>query len=341
LLLLGDQLLLQLGEALFQCFDRQFAMGLGSMLLQALFAFLQQYPALLDGFFRRLQVLAQLAELSVVDGQQAIEAGVVQFGVAAAPLRDCALQLLVLVLQGLLALAVGVEFSGQLHALGTQYLQALGGVGVGGPSLFQLRFHMLLPGFGAGLLAEQFAEGGLGLLALFVQCGDFLQQLLLMVLPGLMLVAQLVQLLLAGLLFLLLVLALVELLAAQGNLLVKPEEGLGRVVAQCLENVLGQHAGQVVQALLQLLLVGSQGLVLLVEVALGLLLGLAGGLQLLGEASGVLLQGEQGALAFLVAVDFLAQAAQLAVEPGAASLVVLGGERRPQGMGLNLFEQRL
>jgi hypothetical protein len=43
------------------------------------------------------------------------------------------------------------------------------------------------------------------------------------------------------------------------------------------------------------------------------------------------LQGEQGALAFLVLVDLFAQAAQLAVEPGATGLVVLRGERRPQG----------
>jgi hypothetical protein len=72
--------------------------------------------------------------------------------------------------------------------------------------------------------------------------------------------------------------------------------------------------------------------VLLVQVALGLLLGVAGRLQLLGEAGGVLLQGEQGALAFLVLVDFFAQAAQLAVEPGATGLVVLRGERRPQAV---------
>ncbi|MCY1173886.1 hypothetical protein D9M73_140650 [compost metagenome] len=145
----------------------------------------------------------------------------------------------------------------------------------------------------------------------------------------LLLIAQFVQLGLPGLLFFLFVLALFQLLQALGNLLVEGEEGIGRVVVEGLERFLWQYAGQVVQALLQQLFVVGQGLVLLLQMALGLLLGVVGRLQLLVQAGGVFLQGQQGALAFLVLADFFIQATQLAVEPGATGLVVLRGEGWP------------
>jgi HAMP domain-containing protein len=145
----------------------------------------------------------------------------------------------------------------------------------------------------------------------------------------LLLIAQFVQLSLPGLLFFLFVLALFQVLQALGKLLVEGEERIGRVVVEGLERFLWQYAGQVVQALLQQLFVVGQGLVLLLQMALGLLLGVVGRLQLLVQAGGVFLQGQQGALAFLVLADFFIQATQLAVEPGATGLVVLRGEGWP------------
>lgn len=96
-----------------------------------------------------------------------------------------------------------------------------------------------------------------GLLALLVEGGKLLLQLLQGLHARLLLVAQLVQLGLAGLLFFLFVLALLQLLQALRDLLVEGEEGIGRVVVQGLEGLFGQHACQVVKALLQLLLVAG------------------------------------------------------------------------------------
>ncbi|MNP10511.1 hypothetical protein D3C76_1026640 [compost metagenome] len=248
------------------------------MLLQALFALLQQHATLFDGFFGVLQVLAQFTDLRIVHGQQAIQAGVVQFRVLAAPLGDLALQLLALGVQRLLLLGVGLELTGQLHTLGAQVLQALGGVGVQGAGLLQRGVHVLLPGFCTGVFTQQFAERSLGLQALFVEGGQLLLQLLLALHARLLLVAQLVQLCLAGLLFFQFVLALLELLQALGNLLVEGEEGIRRVFVEGLERFLGQYACEVAQPLLQLLLIVGQGLVLLLQVTLGLLLGVVGSL---------------------------------------------------------------
>ncbi|MCY1410353.1 hypothetical protein D9M71_257210 [compost metagenome] len=326
---MAGQAFAQFGQGLLQGFGRGVHGHLRGVLLQALLTFLQQHTALFDGFFGALQALAQFIYLRVIHGQQAIQAGVIQLRVFAAPLGDLALQLLALGLQRLLMLSVGLELAGQLHALGTQLLQALGGVGVEGAGLLQRGVHVLLPGIGAGVLAKQFAERGLGLLALLVESGEFVLQLLLGLHARLLLVAQLVQLGLAGLLFFLFVLALLQLLQALGNLLVEGEEGIGRVGVEGLERFLWQYAGQVVQALLQQLFVVGQGLVLLLQMALGLLLGVVGRLQLLVQAGGVFLQGQQGALAFLVLADFFIQATQLAVEPGATGLVVLRGEGWP------------
>ena len=105
-----------------------------------------------------------------------------------------------------------------------------------------------------------------------------LLQLLLALDAGLLLVAQLVQLCLAGLLFFQFVLALLQLLQALGNLLVEGEEGICRVFVEGLERLLGQYACEVAQPLLQLLLIVGQGLVLLLQMALGLLLGVVGSL---------------------------------------------------------------
>jgi hypothetical protein len=149
--------------------------------------------------------------------------------VLAAPLGDLALQLLAFGIQCLLLLVLALSSLASCTPW-VRSLQALGGVGVEGAGLFQRGFHMLLPGFGAGMLAEQLAERRLGLLALFVEGGERLQQLLQALCARLLLVAQFVQLGLAGLLFFLFVLALVQLLQALGNLLVEGEEGIGRVV---------------------------------------------------------------------------------------------------------------
>lgn len=74
------------------------------------------------------------------------------------------------------------------------------------------------------------------------------------------------------------VLALLQLLQALGNLLVEGEEGICRVFVEGLERLLGQYACEVAQPLLQLLLIVGQGLVLLLQMALGLLLGVVGSL---------------------------------------------------------------
>ncbi|MCY1446835.1 hypothetical protein D9M71_634230 [compost metagenome] len=153
LLLMVDQPPAQLGQGVFQGFGRGVHGHLCGVLLQALLTFLQQHAALLDGFFRGLQTLAQFIDLRVIHGQQAIEAGIVQFRMLAAPLGDLGLQLLAFGIQCLLLLGIGLELAGQLHALGAQILQALGGVGIEGAGLFQRGFHMLLPGFGTGMFA--------------------------------------------------------------------------------------------------------------------------------------------------------------------------------------------
>ena len=341
LLLVAGHALAQFQQSLLEGFGRGVHGHVGHVLLQALFAFLQQHAALFDGFFRALQALAQCCDLRILHGQQAIQPGVIQLRVLAAPLRDLALQLLAFGNQRLLLLAVGLQLAGQLHGLRAQFLQALGGVGVQGAGLVQRGVHVLLPGFGSGVFTEQFAEGGLGLLALLVQGGKLLLQLLQALHAGLVLVAQLVELRLPGLLFFQFVLALFQLLQALDDLLVQGQEGIGRVFVECLQGLFGQHTGQVVQALLQLLLVVGQGLVLLFEVALGLLLSVLGGLQLLVEAGSIALQREQRALAFLVLRNFRLQALQLAGQPGATGLVILRGQGRPQAVRLNLRHQRL
>jgi hypothetical protein len=164
-------------------------------------------------------------------------------------------------------------------------LQALGGVGVEGAGLFQRGFHAAarLRRWHVRLAARRATPG---LLALFVEGRERVLQLLQALHARLLLVAQFVQLGLPGLLFFLFVLALFQ-LQALGNLLVEGEEGIGRVVVEGLERFLWQYAGQVVQALLQQLLIVGQGLVLLLQMALGLLLGVVGRLQLLVQAGGV------------------------------------------------------
>ena len=96
-----------------------------------------------------------------------------------------------------------------LASLAGEFEIDLAGGPLGEAGVFQLRVHVLLPGLGAELFAEQFSQGGQGLQALFIQGGELVLKLLLGVQAQLLLVAQLVQLNLACLLFLLLVLALV------------------------------------------------------------------------------------------------------------------------------------
>ena len=159
--------------------------------------------------------------------------------------------------------------------------------------------------------------------------------------PALLLVGQTLLLLQALLLLVLLVLLLLQLLQALGHLLIEGEKRMGWLVAQGLEDIAGKDLGKIGQGLLQALLIGGHGLVLLIQALLCLLLRVAGGLHLLGQSGGVFLQGEQGALALLVAVDFFFEAAQLAVQPGTAGAVGLGAERWPQGVRLQLLLQRL
>ncbi|MNH09408.1 hypothetical protein D3C79_688620 [compost metagenome] len=153
LLFLNVEVLLELGQGLLQVVSGQLALCLGVMLLKPLLTLLQQHAGLFDGFLCVLQLLAQGPKLRIVDGQQAIEATVIQLGVLAAPLGDRALQLLTLLLQCLLPLGVGIKLGGQFHALGPQVLQALRGVGIGRTGLLQLCLQVLLPGFCTGMLA--------------------------------------------------------------------------------------------------------------------------------------------------------------------------------------------
>jgi hypothetical protein len=144
------------------------------VLLQALLAFLQQHAALLDGFFRRLQRWRSFRaeRRRWPAGDRGRRRPVQGARCATGRLR---LQLLAFVLQCLLRWLLALSSLASC----TPWVRNPAGAGRcrrRGAGLFQRGFHMLLPGFGAGLFAEQLAERRLGLLALFVQCGDFLQQ---------------------------------------------------------------------------------------------------------------------------------------------------------------------
>ncbi len=169
LLFLGVEVFPQRDQALLQVFDRRLDRTRGVVLLQALFALLQQHPGLFDRFVGLLQALPQRADLGVVDGQQALQPSVVELRMLGAPVGDLAVQGVPFLLQRLLTGGVGLEFAGQLHVLGTQRLKLLRRLAVECPGLFELRVAMLLPGFGAGLLAKQFGQLGVRLLTLGIE----------------------------------------------------------------------------------------------------------------------------------------------------------------------------
>ncbi|MNZ80691.1 hypothetical protein D3C78_993340 [compost metagenome] len=123
--------------------------------------------------------------------------------------------------------------------------------------------------------------------------------------------------------FLLLVLAPLQQVQAQGQLLVQVQEGRCRLAAQVVENRRWQYAGNACQVLLQALLIGIQGLLLMAELLIGLLAGVAGTLQLLLQARCLFLQGQQGVLALLIAADVVAQSARLQLQPTSALAAVL------------------
>ena len=102
----------------------------GLVLGEALFALLQQDLGLLDGFFAVLQLLAQCADLRVIEGQQACKACVIQFRVQGTPFADAAGERVLLGLQRLLALLLRLEVGGQLDQAIARVLQLLAGIGL-------------------------------------------------------------------------------------------------------------------------------------------------------------------------------------------------------------------
>ena len=95
---------------------------------EALLAFLQPNLGLFDGFFAVLQLLAQRVDLGIVEGQQPVEAGIIQLWMQGAPVVEAGLEAELFGLQRLLALLLGLEVGGQLHQGVARFLQLLVGV---------------------------------------------------------------------------------------------------------------------------------------------------------------------------------------------------------------------
>lgn len=184
--------------------------------------------------------------------------------------------------------------------------------------------------FGAGVLAQQRGERGLGGLLLLAQLGDLLMQDVELLLAMLLVRVFFLDGLLAFLLLGQLVMLMAKLLKALADLLVQLHEGRGRVAAQAFQGVGGQQAGEGVEFFVEALAVVGQ-LALLVDQQLARLLArVLGGLQLLLQAPGVLLQVEQGALALFVLGDALGQLAELLGQSMAAFGFVLIEQRGRQ-----------
>ena len=96
----GGEQVLQFGQRRRQLLGVEIAVVLRLMIEQALIAFLQQDLGLFDGFFALLQLLAQFADLLVVDAQQVFQAAVIQFRMQGAPVGDLAAQLAIFGFQG-------------------------------------------------------------------------------------------------------------------------------------------------------------------------------------------------------------------------------------------------
>jgi hypothetical protein len=62
-----------------------------------------------------LQLLAQRADLGIVEGQQPVETGIVQLWMQGAPVVETGVKAVLFGLQGLLAFLLGLEVGGQLH----------------------------------------------------------------------------------------------------------------------------------------------------------------------------------------------------------------------------------
>lgn len=231
---------------------------LGLVLGKALLTFLQQDPRLFDGFLAVLQLLAQVADLSVVVGQQTVEAGVVELRVLGAPVAQARVEAMLFGLQCLLAFLLGLEVGGQLDQGVVDLLQLLVGVGFALARLCHGVVQLLLPLFGAGMFTEQRVEFFLSGFLLGRQLGDLLEQgvelLLAMLLVGLFLVDRLLTFLLLGQF----VALVAQLLQALADLLVQLHKGSGRLGAQTCQGVCGQQVGEGTQFLLKAFAVTRQ-----------------------------------------------------------------------------------
>ena len=122
------QLLVERGQGGVQLFSLQIAVVQCLMLGEALFAFLQPHFGLFDGFLAVLQLLAQRADLGIVEGQQPVETGIVQLWMQGAPVVETGVKAVLFGLQGLLAFLLCLEVGGQLHQGVARLLQLLVGV---------------------------------------------------------------------------------------------------------------------------------------------------------------------------------------------------------------------
>gem|GEM_PF-6745491 len=310
-LFLAGQALLQLRQEVFQVFGRRRGLYQRGMLAQACIAFLEQHSCLFDSLVGCLHGLAYLLQVRVVHDQQALERSVVELGMVGSPAGDSVLQLPIFLLQGGVTRLFGLELAAERYQLFAGLLQLLDGRGLVVAGLLQLLLQLTLPVIGAGVPVEQVGQALVELPALRIQVVQLAGKLQLMLPACLQLVVQACQMLLA-LLSLLLVLLLLRLLSqAQGDLLVEFQEGLRRLLAQALQARFGEQLGEGRQGLLEVLRVGCQCLLLLVQALSGLLLRLAGRLQLLVETSRLLLHVEQLRLASLVTTDLVVEPALL------------------------------
>src|SRR5450830_683026 len=277
----------------------------------------------------------------IVAGQQLLKSGVVQLRVQTSPVRDLLRQFQAFLFQGLLAFLAGLEVGAKLDQLAAERLQLLVGRSIGLPRMLHRLVHLLLPGFDAGVFADQADQLELAGLLLFKERGATLFQLFVLLFAGLL--ADLLQFdfFLALALFLLLFALLFQLAETLRHLLVELHEGRRRIIAQALQGLVRQQAGEGAQFLFQSFLIGAHLALLIEQLLMRRLAGFGSGLQLLLEPRGILLQGEQGGLPLLVLVDVLLQLVQLLAEPSLALGAVLLQERGVQGMGLQARRQFL
>jgi len=248
----------EFGQCLVEGVGVQVAIGLRLVLGQALFALLQQYAGLLDGFFAVLQLLTQFAHLCVVVTEQLLQLVVIKFAVQRAPFAEPGAQVGVFLLQGLQALLAGFELGGQLQQLVGGDLQGLPGLGLDRAGLFDSLLQGLLPLFGAAVVTQQRLEAVLAGLLLGLQFADAaLQGVQFLAAIGLLILLALDA---AGPLRLLrlFVALLIELGQSLSHLLVEAYKAGGCVVAQGIEGGRWQQAGKFAQLVLKALAVGIE-----------------------------------------------------------------------------------